>query len=146
MNNLINSLQTEAIVFKPIIDPSKIIELPELHYIFQISKKVTFDINFYRLGSNEHQNFNTSANEFNQPKTDYCRCGQCQDEVLTGLSKQFYKKWDILHGHPLTQGIYNELLVDIEELKTRYNFIFQETGSISFEKDKALSKLTPKKH
>jgi len=118
---------------------------PELHYVFQITKKITFDVNYYRLGNNDSQHLSTSANVFNQPKTDYNLCGQCQDIVLFGEAKRFYKKWDIYHLKPLTAELYNDFLADIEVLKSKYNFDFDANRDISFERDKQLSKLTPKK-
>lgn len=144
MNKDIQNLQTEFTSVKPVIDFTKVVDMPEFFYIFQQSKKVTFDVSYRRLGRNQYQNFTSSAQEFNQPKTDYSRCGQCQDDILKGLALQFYKKWDILHLSPVTPEIYNELLADLEELKLKYNFIHSDTDNLGFSKDKALSKLTPK--
>lgn len=121
------------------------VELPELHCVFQLTKKITFDVDYYRLSSNKNQHFSTSANEFNQPKTDYNRCGQCQNDILFGYAKKFYKKWDVWHCKPIPSELYSNLLVDIEVLKGKYNFVFNNERDIRFQEDKELSKLTPKK-
>jgi hypothetical protein len=120
------------------------VDLPQLFYVFQLTKSITFDVSYYRLGNNTNQHFSTSANVFNRPKTDYNRCGQCQEEVLFGKAKAFYKKWDSYHLKPLKQEQYNEMLNDIEVLKQQYNFVYRTDRDISFEDSKQLSKLQPK--
>ena len=122
----------------------------EFKYVFQLSKKVVFEVDFYTLGSNSHPYFTTSASEFNQPKTDYRRCGQAQDELCTGLAKKFYEKWDNMHLKDIPdKATYDELVSDIEGLKERYNFIERHgenaRRNISFSAEKELSKLEPKK-
>lgn len=100
-------------------------ELQSFHYVFQITRTITFSVQYYRCGGNKHKYFSTSAEVFNRPKTDYNMCGQCQDDVLFGLAKKFYKKWDVLHTRDLTGEQYNDLLKDIEELKLKYNYCVQ---------------------
>ena len=120
----------------------------EFKYVFQLSKKVTFEVDYYTLKSNQHPYFATSANEFNQPKTDYSRGGQAQKELCTGLAKQFYEKWDKHHLKELDEPTYKELLSDIEQLKDRYNYIEKHGEearcNYSFYAVKELSKLEPK--
>ena len=95
---------------------------------FQLSKKIIFNVNYYTLGNNSCPYFSTSACEFNQPKTDYCRCGQAQEDLtkkfLTG--RRFWKKWDKKHLQDLTENEYGELMQDIETLKEKYNYIYEE--------------------
>lgn len=138
-----NALTGVLIKFRKMKTLERATDKPELHYVFQLTKKITFDVNFYRLDNNTNQYFTTSANVFNQPKTDYSQCGQCQESVLFGEAKKFYKKWDIHHCKALTDNLYNELLQDIEVLKAKYNYIFSDRD-ISFDADRALSKLPVK--
>ena len=67
----------------------------EFHYGFEITRKIIFKVSYYTLGSNKNAYFTTGASEFNQPKTDWCRCGQAQEGLLPKGSKayEFYKKW-----------------------------------------------------
>lgn len=95
----------------------------EFMYTFQITRTVIFEVNYYTLGENKSAHFSTSADVFNRPKTDFNRCGQCQNEVLTGYAHKFWAKWDKHHGKDLNDNDYKELLQDIEELKSRYNYI-----------------------
>lgn len=96
----------------------------EFKYVFQITKMVTFEVEYYTLGSNSSPHFSTSANEFIRSKRDYNRCGQAQNDLLTkGEARQFFEKWDELHLKDLTENQYNELLDDIEILKDKYNYI-----------------------
>jgi len=120
-------------------------ELKSFHFVFQLSKKIVFEVNYYRLGSNTNKYFTTSAASFNQPKTDYNQCGQAQDSLLSGKAKLFYKKWDYLHTLDVTKNQYNDILSDIEELKGTYNFIERESKSFCFSEIKEFSKLNIKK-
>lgn len=122
----------------------------EFDYVFQLSKKVLFEVRFYTLGSNKHPYFSTSADEFNQPKTDYCRCGQAQKDLCTGLARKFWEKWDKYHCKDIPdKATYDELCADIEGLKERYNFIERHGEearyNVAFWKCKELSMQTPKK-
>lgn len=97
----------------------------EFHYAFQITRKIIFEVEYYTLGSNKSADFTTCANEFNQPKTDWCRCGQAQKDLLVGgLARSFYDKWDKYHLKDITdQEVFDDLIKDIEELKKKYNYI-----------------------
>lgn len=120
-------------------------ELTSFHFVFQLSKKVVFEVNYYRLGNNENKYFTTSASKFNQPKTDYNHCGQAQNDLCFGVAKEFYKKWDFLHTQDITELQYNQIISDLEVLKSKYNFIYRESRSFGFEDIKELSKLNLKK-
>lgn len=97
-------------------------------WAFQISKKIVFEVKYYQLKGNEEPYFSTSASEFNQPKTDWKRCGQAQEALLPKSSKayKFWEKWDKKHCQDLSDEEYNDMFKDIELLKQRYNFIEQE--------------------
>ena len=122
-------------------------ELTSIHFAFQISRKIVFEVNYYRCGGNEKKHFSTSAAQFNQPKTDYNRCGQAQNDLLKGYNKamSFYRKWDLLHLSDLTPVQYEMLLIDIEVLKATYNFITSDKENIGFISLKELSMLKVKK-
>lgn len=107
-------------------------------YTFQLSKKVIFEIDNGEIESNPY--FATSAAVFNQPKTDFERCGQCQEHVLTGKAREFWEKWDKKHLCHLTQEEEREAIKDIEELKKFYNWIDGQ----NFYDQKELSKMEPK--
>lgn len=119
----------------------------EFMYAFCVTRTAVFEVRYYTLGGNSHPYFATSAAVFNRPKTDYNRCGQCQNDVLFGKAKQFYKKWDSCHCKDITDDQYTEMLNDIEELKKIYpNYIeyisenpFKGNSSIPFDKIKAMS-------
>lgn len=110
--------------------------MKEFMYVFQISKLITFEVNFYTLGTNSAPYFSTSANEFCRSKLDYTRGGQAQRDLLPKFSPAEYE----------------EITADIEELKTRYNYIedIRDTfrgsrSSIPFYDIVKLSKMEPKK-
>ena len=117
----------------------------EVFFAFQISRKIVFEVSFRRLGQNTYQELTTSAAQFNQPKTNYCRCGQAQNDLLKGAHKAmaFFKKWDLFHLRPLTEKKYSEMLLDIELLKAQYNFI-ESDRDIRFWDIKDLSMLKVK--
>ncbi len=130
----------------------------EFAYAFQLDKKRIFEVEYYTLGSNPTPHFSTKAEQFNQPKTDYNLCGQCQDDICTGLAKDFFDKWDKLHLHDIPdQQTFDELISDIEKLKAVYNHLeykmpegkrLEEVlyrGNIPFGKIKELSMRIPKK-
>lgn len=93
--------------------------MKEFMYCFQISKLITFEVNFYTLGTNSAPHFSTSANEFCRSKLDYTRGGQAQRDLLPKFSpaRRFFEKWDHCHLHDLTPAEYEEIAADIEELK-----------------------------
>lgn len=118
----------------------------EFLYVFQISRKIIFEVKYYTLGSNQSPYFSTSACEFNQPKTDYNRCGQCQADLLDGLALDFYEKYDCFHLKDLDDSQWISITDDIEELKAKYNYIEEirdtfkgENSNISFSRCKELS-------
>lgn len=123
-------------------------EKQSFKYVFQMTKLITFEVSYYRCGNNENKYFATSANKLIRSKRDYCECGQAQDSLLPNFNTayKFYKKWDPLHLKDLTNEQYEELLIDIEKLKSRYNYIYNESDRyISFYDVVTLSKLTPKR-
>ena len=95
---------------------------------FQLSKKIVFNVDFYTLGNNSHPHFSTSAFEFNQPKTDYCRGGQGQEVLTKGFlaARRFWRKWDKKHLQDLTEEEYAELITDLEKMKQTYNYLWDE--------------------
>lgn len=118
----------------------------EYHYGFQISRKIVFEVSYYTLGSNKNPYFTTSAAQFNQPKTDFNRCGQAQDSLLTGKAREFWLKWDKNHLKNLSKADYTAILADIEDLKATYNYIVDEkdtfagtNSGLSFRRLKELS-------
>lgn len=114
----------------------------EFVIVFQVTKKIIFQIGYYILGSNSSAHFATSAAEFNQPKSDYNRCGQCQADVLTGEAKDFYIKWDAYHLKDLEENVYNDLVTDILKLCKKYNFVIRlNRDHISFNEEVILSKM-----
>ena len=105
-------------------------EKKEFKYAFQINRTIVFEVNFYTLGSNKRPYFSTSASQFNQPKTDYDRCGQSQKDLLkpASLARQFFDKWDKCHLHDLTDDEYEDIVSDIEGLKRKYNYVEHLAG------------------
>ena len=128
------------------IPQTKINELDTFNYAFQLGKKIVFEVNYYRCGSNENKYFTTSCAKFNQPKTDFNHCGQAQKELLKGFhaAMSFYKKWDFTHCLDVTLDQHLEIIADIEILKSKYNFIEGKYSS-NFSNLKDLSKLELKK-
>lgn len=129
----------------------------EFRYVFQISKKIIFEVEFYTLGRKPY--FITSAKEFNIPRTDYkysdillnlSASKQEQNDLLSDKAREFWLKWDKLHFKDIPdKKTYDELCADIEGLKERYNFIERHglgvTLSIPFSEKRELSKLELKK-
>lgn len=103
--------------------------MQEFQYVFVTDRGKVFEVNYRTLASNANPYFTTSAGVFNRPRTDYNRCGQCQDDVLTGEALRFYKKWDKLHLKDLTEAQYNELTKDIAKLTEVYPFYVKTDGS-----------------
>lgn len=94
--------------------------MKEFLYAFMVSRMIVFEISYYTLSTNKHPHFTTAANEFNRPKTDYNRCGQAQSELLKGVARKTWLKWDHKHLQELNPEEYTELIQDIEHLKTVY--------------------------
>ena len=97
----------------------------EFKYCFQITKLITFEVEYYTLGSNKSPYFVTEANEFFKNKKDYKSAGQAQDRLLpkNSFARQFWEKWDKKHLKDLSDDEYREVVKDIEELKKKYNYI-----------------------
>lgn len=91
----------------------------------QLDKKRIFFVDYHVLGWSSEPYFSTSAAVFNQPKTDYTECGQCQDRVLTGKAREFWKKWDQYHLKKLEPEKLDELMQDIQGLKEEYNYLYK---------------------
>lgn len=118
---------------------------------FQLSKKIVFNVDFYTLGNNSHPHFSTSAFEFNQPKTDYRRGGQAQEDLTKNfyIARRFWRKWDKKHLQDLTEEEYTELITDLEKMKQTYNYLWSELDEakkpynpyFSFWRIKELSKM-----
>ena len=103
----------------------------EFELVFQLSKLELFFVKYHTVGNNKNPYFSTSAALFVRNKKDYSMGGQCQDTVLSNYQDafDFYIKWDKLHLSDLTNAQYNDLVSDIIELKTKYNY----TNNGSFE-------------
>ena len=127
-------------------------------YCFQIDKMTVFEVEFYTLSTNTTPYFSTSAARFIRSKRDYSEGGQAQERLLSTHSpaRHFYDKWNKLHLHNLTPEEYKEIIEDIEDLKTEYNYIedirecFGRSAGcykthIPFYEVVELSKMTPKK-
>jgi len=121
-------------------------EKTEFHAAFELTRNITFEVDYYTLGSNNHANFTTSASELIRSKRDYSRCGQAQESLLTGAAKIFYDKWDKKHLSDLSVDEYTDLVFDLGVLEIRYNSIMQDNriDHIPFYKIVELSK-TPLK-
>lgn len=127
----------------------------EFTAVFQITKKIIFEVNYYTLGNNNNAHFSTSASEFNQPKTDFRSCGQAQEKLLpvSSMAGRFFKKWDSKHLSDLTEDEYAEMIADLEKLKEKYNFLYKELDESKkpynphfyFSDLREFSKQTPKK-
>lgn len=119
-----------------------------INYIFQLSRMVMFEVNYYRLRGNKQPYFATSAQVFCRSKRDITRGGQCQAEVLKDFpaAYKFWKKWDGEHLSRLSYKKYQELLDDIEILKDEYNWDYTKSGNgFPFWREVELSKRKPKR-
>lgn len=119
-----------------------------VNYIFQLSRMVMFEVNYYRLRGNKHPHFATSAQVFCRSKRDITRGGQCQADVLKNfpVAYKFWKKWDGEHLNRLNYKKYQELLDDIELLKDEYNWDYTKSGNgFPFWREVELSKQKPKR-
>jgi hypothetical protein len=121
----------------------------EFHTVFQLTRKIIFEVDYYTLGSNDSAYFTTSACEFNQPKTDFNRGGQAQKDLCFGPAKTFYEKWDKYHLHRLDDEHFEEMIKDLEALKQHYNYIENKADfkpeDIRFWQEKELSMQKVKK-
>ncbi len=102
--------------------------LVEFQAVFQIDRLTLFEVHYYTLSTNKNPYFSTGANHFIRSKRDYDRAGQAQNALLPRHSPAFtfFKKWDPHHLHELSPRQHEELLTDLETLKTHYNYIYEE--------------------
>lgn len=129
--------------------------MKEFQAVFQISKTVIFEVEYYTISTNAQPHFATSAAEFCRNKRDFRTGGQAQSLLLPRLSsaRKFYEKWDCHHLHNLTPAQCAELSQDLETLKEQYNYIVKELDEtqkpynprIPFWKLVEFSKQEPKK-
>jgi hypothetical protein len=105
----------------------------EFFFTLQLSKTIIFNIEYSTLGNNNKPRFVTSADEFNKSKSDYNRCGQCQDYLLPDfkLAFDFYQKWNFKHLDDLNSFEYDKMILDIKLLSEKYNYIL-ESKDINF--------------
>ena len=114
--------------------------------VFQITQNVNFEV-YYNVRTDNSSYFSTKACLFNQSKTDYKICGQCQNEVLPEPSEAyyFYKKWNKYQCKPITdEKVWKEMIEDVINLAEDYNYAVREKN-ISFNTCKEISKLPFKK-
>lgn len=101
--------------------------MTEFHAVFQITRLVLFNVDYYTLGNNRNPYFATSAMKYIRSKRDICEGGQCQETVLpVGAARNFYKKWDHCHLKDLSKDEYSEMREDLQILMDRYNYILVE--------------------
>lgn len=112
---------------------------------FRIAKKKFFFVVYGEHGEGtQNPYFATSAAVLNYVRSDYNECGQCQERVLKGKTKakNFYDKWDSKHCKSLTVAEMEELKIDIEVLKEKYEYIetnwFNEV--VKFDREKSNKK------
>ena len=105
--------------------------MKEFKYVFQIGKKISFEVRYSTVGSNKSPDFATSANELNRNNSDFDRCGQAQKDLLPEKSAagKFFAKWDNCHLKKLQDDKVEELKADIEVLKQYYNYIEKHADS-----------------
>jgi len=114
----------------------------EFYYCFKITDKVVFQVKNYTIGSNKENYFATEACLFNNDKTDYNECGQCQERLLPkdSLAYKFYKKWDYKQTLHLSDTELQNVKEDVEKLKQAYPYVESMTTDLSFGKVKQLVK------
>lgn len=100
----------------------------EFLYAFKLDRMTVFEVHYYTLGGNKTPHFSTEAEHFIRSKRDYDRSGQAQETLLPGhkAAYEFYKKWDPKHLHDLTDEEYEEVVRDLEELKSTYQWIYKD--------------------
>lgn len=125
-------------------------ETKEKHLAFQLSRTEVYEVHVepnvvsYGIGGPYRQNgfrFSSEAEVFNRPKTDFNRCGQCQEEVTKNylLANSHWKKWDKYHLGKVTPELYDEWLEDLKALKEAYNYVEKEHGATTFNEVRDLS-------
>lgn len=123
----------------------------EFHMVFQLSKTILFEVEYYTLGDNPSPHFSTSAEQFTRSKLDFDCCGRCQPRLLVGYPEAmaFFKKWDVHHLKDLSDEAYSEMVTDLAPLCAKYNYLLKEhtkttpVGGYYFEnlKDFSMNKL-----
>lgn len=100
----------------------------EFQAVFQLSKTIIFEVKYYTLDTNKKPYFATSAAQFARNKQDFTMCGQAQNELTKSFfpARSFFQKWDKYHLKDLTPAQYEELQTDLQTLKNRYNYIYEE--------------------
>ena len=97
-------------------------------YSFRIAKRLFFFVEFGAVkSSSQNPYFATSGGELNTRRSDFVMCGQCQADLMqhrnSKAMKEFFEKWDTLHTKDLTHEQYEDLIVDLETLKSAYPHI-----------------------
>ena len=125
----------------------------EFHMVFQLSKLILFEVEYYTVANNPSADFSTSAELFMRNKKDFERCGQCQEDLLVNYPEAmaFYKKWDVHHLHDLSDEAYSEMVTDLAVLGAKYNYMLKEhikgktpVGGYTFDALVEFSKNKPK--
>ncbi len=121
-------------------------EKKEFYAVFQLSKTKVFYVDYETVGGNDHPYFATRAGVFCKNKLDWRTVGQCQSVVTDGYpeAKAFFRKWDRLHLHDLSEAEYAEMQSDLDALKERYNFLYGDR-EFGFYTVAEWSKMEPKK-
>lgn len=110
---------------------------------FRVKKKHFFTVEFGDVKAHGQQPyFSTSGGILNYIRSDYNRCGQCQNDVLSTNTTlyTFFRKWDVLHIKSLTMQQLNELKSDIEVLKAKYPYIESDSFDDIVAFDREMSK------
>ncbi len=125
-------------------------KIKEVYYAFQLDKTRIYEVQIHPCIVYKAPDFSTpmqegydflfSADVFNRPKTDFNRCGQCQDDITKDfpIARDFFNKWDKHHLHKVTDDLYVEFKRDIQNLCETYNYIESE-DLITFSELKELS-------
>lgn len=88
-------------------------------------RKTQFNVTYIHRAGNNTPYFATSCFVMNHVRTDINQGGQCQKRVLPigSLAYAFYEKWDKKHLQELNEQELAEMLVDIEGLKNKYDYV-----------------------
>lgn len=96
--------------------------------VFQLTKRIIFEVKYYTLLDNSHPYFTTSASKFMRNKRDYEDRAQTQREMLQGFpaAMAFFKKWNPCHLKEMSQEQYTEMRRDLTVLERVHNCIVRE--------------------
>lgn len=124
---------------------------------FCLDRMTVFEVKYGALAERDNWYFSTSASVFNQPKTDWSECGQCQRSVLDKFlitkfhaAMGFFIRWDHFHLQNMSKQQYAVMRTHVENLKKVYPY-FIEKGEdyplhyIPFEEIRKLSMTVPRK-